>query len=456
MIKLNSYTLLVALSVMLLKTKAQESNSNNYSLQQAIDYAYKNSPNYLNAELDLKSANYRKKEISGSGLPQVSGSIDVKDYIEIPTSLFPLSAFSPLAPKDAYQAVKFGTQYNATAGLSASQLLFSSDYIFGLKAAKEFINLSKINIVRSKSELVSQVSKAYYSVVINKERIKLMDANIIKLKKILDDTKAFNLQGFVEEIDVNRLEVAYNNLITEKEKINRLITLSENLLKFQMGYNLNNPITLSDSLNINSNDNEPLAIGKINITAKPEFKLLQAQQALYDLDVKRLKWGYLPTVVAYGSYQYNTQRNKTDFLTFDKTNPLKQWYNIALVGVSLNLNIFDGLQRHYKIQQAKITAQKNLNTLKTVEMASELEASVAGISYTNALETMQSQKRNMDLAQKIYTVSQKKYEQGVGSNLEVINAQTSLKESETNYYNALYDMLVFKIDYLKATGTLVK
>jgi outer membrane protein len=454
MIKLKACTFIATMAIMVIKIQAQDGNSNNYSLQQSIEFAYKNSPSYLNSELDLKNANYKKKEITGIALPQVTGSIDVKDYISIPTSLFPLSAFSPLAPKDAYQAVKFGTQYNATAGVNVSQLLYSSDYIFGLKSSKEFINLSKINIVRTKAELVSQVSKAYYSVVLNKERVKLMDANILKLKKVLDDTRAYNKQGFVEAIDVDRLEVAYNNLITEKEKVDRLIVLSEVLLKFQMGYDVNNSITLTDSLNVSSEDE--LSLSKINIAGRPEFMILQTQQKLYDLDVKRLKWGYLPTVAAYGAYQYNTQRNKTDFLTFDKTNPLKQWYNISLIGITLNLNIFDGLQRHYKIQQAKITAQKNLNNIKNLQAASELEASVAGISYSNALATMQSQKRNMILAQNIYNVSQKKYEQGVGSNLEVINAQTSLKESETNYYNAVYDMLVFKIDYLKATGTLVK
>jgi len=455
MIKINSYTILLALSVMVFHSKAQEKQSNAFSLQQAIDYAYKNSPSYLNAELDVKNANYKKKEIVGLGLPQISGSFDFKDYIQIPTSLLPLSAFSPLAPKDAYQAVKFGTQYNATAGLSASQLIFSSDYIFGLKASKEFLKLASINVTRSKAELVAQVSKAYYSVIINKERIKLMDANLLNLKTIVENTAAFNKQGFIELIDVERLEVSYNNLTTEKEKVQNLISLSENLLKFQMGFKIADPLILSDSISKTTSIDE-LNLDKINVSSRPEYLLLQAQKKLYDIDIKRLQWGYLPTIAAYGAYQYNTQRDNPNLFESDKNNPVKQWYNISLIGLTVNLNVFDGFQRHYRIQQAKITAQKNSNDLKNLELVAQLEASSAGTLYTNALSSLKIQKRNMELAQNIYKVSQKKYEQGVGSNLEIINAQTSLKEAETNYYNAIFDMLVYKVDYLKATGTLVK
>lgn len=446
--KKNTFILSLAM-IIVTNVKAQESKSANYSLQQSIDYAIKNSPNYLNSELDLKNAEYRRKEITGLGLPQVSGSIDLKDYLDLPTSLLPGQFFG--APAGTYVPVKFGTKFNSTAGISASQLIFSSDYIFGLKASTEFINLSKISVTRSKADLVSQVSKAYYTVIINRDRIKLLEANVVRLKKILDDTKAFNKQGFAELIDVERLEVQYNNIITEKDKTVRLIGLSETVLKFQMGYKLSDPITLSDSLNINTDTFEELSSSKIDITKRPDYQLLKAQQSLLDIDVKRLKWGYMPTLAAYGAYQYNAQREKFDFLDTEQ-----QWFKIALIGATLNLTIFDGFQRHNKIQQAKISSLKNLNTIKTIEQAGELEATVASISYNNAYSSVLVQKKNMILAQHVYDVAQKKYQGGVGTTLEIVNAETSLKEAQTNYYNAVYDMLIAKIDYQKAIGTLTK
>lgn len=427
---------------------------NSFSLQQAIEYALKNSPNHQNTELDLKNSIYKRNEITGIGLPQISGSIDIKDYLDLPTSLLPGQFFG--APAGTYIPVKFGTKYNSTAGISASQLVFSSDYIIGLSAAKQYVNLSKININRSKTELAAQVSKAYYNVVINKERMGLLDANVVRLKKIFDDSKALNAQGFIEKIDVERLEVQYNNLLTEHDKVEKLISLAENFLKFQMGYKLSEAIVLTDSLTTTISEEPTINTGKIDIGNRPDYQLLQSQIKLNDLDVKRLKWGYLPTIAAYGAYQYNAQRQEFNFLDFDNADPSKKWFKIALIGATLNLNIFDGLQRHYKIQQAKITSLKTQNTLKTLEQAAELEATSASISYSNAYSTMLLQKKNRELANHVYEVAQKKYAQGIGSNIELLNAETSLKEAEINYYNAVYDMLVSKIDYQKATGTLIK
>jgi len=467
MLKRKSYTLLLALSVIAFHAKAQDAKSNSFSLQQSIDYAYKNSPNYLNAQSDVLMAKYKRKEVLGMAMPQIGASVDMKNFMKIPTSVLPnfvspavygglvQAGVAPYDPQklspDGYEpiAANFGTTFQAQAGASASLLVFSADYLIGLKATKEYISLMNINVNRSKADLVSQVSKAYYSVLVNKQRIALLDANITKLEKLLNDTKAFNKQGFVEQIDVDRLEVAFNNLTTEKQKIERLISLSENVLKFQMGYTGSENLTLTDSLSIS--DKEDLSISKIDITRRSEYQMLEVQQRLNNINVKRLKYGYLPSLVAYSSFNYSGQRNDLKFFTKEHI-----WYPTALLGGTLSLSIFDGFQRHYKIQQAKLDFKKGENNLKNLQLAIELEGASAAVNYSNASSSLQVQKRNLDLAQNIYTVSQKKYEQGVGSNIEVINAQQSLKESQANYFNAVYDLLVYKIDYLKATGSLIK
>jgi outer membrane protein len=435
---------------------AQESNGGSFSLQQAIEYAMKNSPSYLNSELDLKYALERKREITGTGLPQVSGSIDLKDYLAIPVSLIPLDKLNPTLPPNTYTTIQFGTKYNATAGFTASQLIFSSDYIFALRAQKEFLNLSKIAIDRTKSELIAQVTKAYYNVLVSRSRIRSLNANLVKLKKSYEDIKFTNQQGLVELIDVERLEVTYNNLLTELEKTNRLVGLTEVMLKFQMGLAADQPIALSDSLNVTEEGLQELGTGKVDISRRPEYMLLQAQQKLYDLDVKRTKYSFLPTLAAYGSYQYNAQRTTFNFFDFDKNDIQKSWFKVALVGVTLNLNIFTGFQRMARIEQAKITALKNHNTMRNLELASQMEATMAAIQYNNAFTSLQRQKKNMELAQHVLDVAQKKYESGVGSNIEVVNAQTSLTEAQTNYYNSVFDLVVAKTDFQKATGTLIK
>jgi outer membrane protein TolC len=172
---------------------------------------------------------------------------------------------------------------------------------------------------------------------------------------------------------------------------------------------------------------------------------------MLDLDVKRNNLNYLPTLAAFGAYQYNAQRQE-----FDLLDSQQKWFKIALVGASINFNIFTGFQRYHKTQQAKIASLKNQNNLKNLELATELEATAAGITYANAYSSMQMQKKNMILSEHVYDAAQKKFTNGVGSNLEILNAVTSMKEAQTNYLNAMYELLLSKTDYLKATGNLLK
>jgi outer membrane protein len=446
--------------------KSQTLQSNGFSLQQAVDYALKNSPNALNAEQDKLSAKYKKREFQGIGLPQVSASFDLKDFIKIPVSVLPnfvapavygglvAAGAAPPDPSklnpESYDPIQaqFGTKYQATASAQASQLLFSSDYLIGLKAQKELEILSNISINRTKQDLISNVSKAYYNVLVNQERVELLDANIAQLKKLVNDTKAYNQQGFVELIEVERLEVTYNNLVTEREKIDRLLLLGDQVLRFQMGYTSGDKLQLTDSLPSDLKE-ETLSISKPDVSARPDYQLLQASQRLNELNLKRQRLGYLPTLVAYGSLGYSALRSE-----FDIFEHKKDWFPTALIGGTFSLNIFDGLQRHNRIQQARIDVLKNQNNIKLITQVAELESNSAAIMYNNAITSLKSQTRNRELAKHIQEVAIKKYQQGVGSNLEVISAETGLKEAETNYFNSVYEAIVAKIDYQKALGLL--
>jgi outer membrane protein len=199
MIKVNSYALLLALSATLLQTKAQEATSNSFSLQQSIDYAYKNSPNYLNAQNDVLMAKYKRKEVIGMAMPQIGASVDMKNFLKVPTTILPnfvapavygglvAANAAPYDPEkldaNSYDpiAAQFGTTFQAQGTVSGNLLVFSADYLVGLKATKEMIALMNIGVNRSKIDVVSQVSKAYYGVLVNRERIKLLDANMAKL-----------------------------------------------------------------------------------------------------------------------------------------------------------------------------------------------------------------------------------------------------------------------------------
>lgn len=427
---------------------AQETKAADFSLQAAVDYAIKHNATYLNAELDVKIAKYNNKEILSIGLPQIAAGGDFKDFFEIPTSLLPGEFFG--APPGTFIPVKFGTQYQAMLGFSAQQLIFNSDYIVGVKAAKELRVLSEKTLARTKTETIVTITKAYYTALINKERLKTLDANIVRTKKLFDDTKAMNQNGIVEKIDVDRLELALNNLVTEREKVARLVGVAETLLKFQMGYDLKQPVNLTDEIKADQlPDIDLLSDSKTNYEVRHEYQLLQSQLKLNTIEMKRYKYQYLPSLVAYGSYNQQAQRTEFDFFDFSK-----KWYPIGIFGATLNIPIFNGGQKYYRLKRAKVAILKTENSINQIKSLIEFEIISASIAYKNAYSSMLMQKKNRELAQSIYDTSKKKYEAGVGSNLELITAESALKESETNYLDAVYNLIIAKTDLEKATGTI--
>lgn len=439
-----------------------------FSLQQSIEYAMKNSPNMINANNDIIAAKYRKREIAGIGYPQLNASFDLKDFFKIPVSVLPNFVApavyegymkgrglepDPAALNPAYYApleAQFGTKFQANASASLSQIIFSSDYMVALQAAKYLEQMGTLNANRSKTDVIAGVSKAYYTVLVNKERLKLLNSNVDRLKKLFEDTKAYNEQGFVELIDVERLEVTFNNLLSEKEKIERLMTIADAALRFQMGYTETTTLNLTDSLPESITEQE-FIVAKADVTNRPEYQLIKSSQELNVLSLKRQRLGYLPTVVAYGSGGYTAYRNE-----FDVFKAGGNWFPTLVVGGTISLNIFDGLQRHNRIQQAKLELTRSAQSLNQIQQVVELETVSSVVNLNNAITSLKSQSRNKELATHVQEVAQKKYLGGVGSNLEVVTAESALREAQANYYNAVYDLFVAKIDYQKATGTLIK
>jgi outer membrane protein len=436
--------LLIILVSTVFSVSAQE---NTFTLQQAIEYAYQHQSSMLNAQLDEKIADAKVKETTGIGLPQVSASFDAKDYFAL-NYLFP-AAFAGGEP-GTFAGFPIETpSYSASAGVQASQLLFDGSYLVGLQAAKTYRELSQKNLSRTKIDIAVSVSKAYYGVLVNAQRIKLLDANVARVQKLRDDTKALYDNGFVEKIDYDRTTLAYNNISTERENVNRLMKLSDYYLKFQMGIDINSSVTLSDSLSEEQIRNLNVSAEKPDITKRIEYSLLQSQKRLMSLDLKRYRTYYLPSIVLYGSLYTLEQRPK--FNIFDTR---EKWYPTGFVGATVTLPLFDGLQREKKIQQAKMNLQKTENDLTNTSNALSLEAETNRTQLLNSLASFNTQKENLDLANEVARVSKLKYDQGVGSNLEVITAETSLREAQTNYYSALYDALVAKVELDKALGNI--
>jgi len=180
------------------------------------------------------------------------------------------------------------------------------------------------------------------------------------------------------------------------------------------------------------------------------------------LNIKNLYSGALPTISAFGNLGYNTQsadvaglfKTNTNYSDNGTLGPDK-WYGYSQIGVNVNVPLFTGFQRHYKIQQEKLNLLKIENGFRNLKQGIALETKQASTSFENAITSLLSQKANMELAGKVARVTKIKYQQGVGSNLEVVDAENSLRQAQTNYYSALFDAMVAKVDLDKAYGKIL-
>ena len=410
------------------------------------------------------------------------------------------------------QPFAFGLQYAGNASASVSQLLFDGSYLIGLKAAKVYTDLAKKQTQQAEIEVVEQVSKAYYSTLVARARLGLLARNVQRLDTVLNQTQKVYKAGFAEKLDVDRLRVQRNNLVVEQQKATRLIDLSVALLKFQMGLPQQQAVQLTDSLgaavvdagalrqhlgtadmgtgggisqpgqvpvmaapttdpaaqnrldqqNALSGGQSLAARGAINYNNRIEFSTLETQQALSGLDLRNRQAGAYPRLVLTGAYGFTgSAKTAGDLFAFrgaDSRNaagqPNPNWFGFGNVGLSLQVPVFDGFRRKYQVQQSRIQQQTIEKGFETLKQSIDLQDAQSRTTLVNALDVLDNQQANLALATDVARVTRIKFNAGVGSNLEVITAETDLRGAQTNYYAALYDVLVAKVDRDKATGEL--
>ncbi|CCH56627.1 outer membrane efflux protein [Fibrisoma limi BUZ 3] len=435
-----------------LKPGNQAGNGKRFTLQEAIDFAIETNVNVRNGKLDAVSAEARIREIKASALPQIAGSASLTDNLIIQRAFLPAVFFDQNAPPDAPAIpVQFGVNYSGNATINLNQVIYSASLNVGLRAAATYRELAQRNLQATKVTVAEQVAKAYYSVLVALERAKLLDYNINRIDTLLIETRALNNQGFVEKLDVQRLEVQANNLKAERQNVQNLIELSYALLKFQMGLGVNDEITLAEQLQDRAVDDlRPLISPDptFQYSSRIEYSTLETQIKLAEQDIEVTQKGYFPTLAAFANYGYNTGRNKIDQLV---TTP---WFNFSTLGISLQVPIFDGFLKKNQIAQKRITLQKAQNSGELLRNSIDLQIRQASITLRNGLQTLQTQQRNRDLAEEIVRVTRIKYKEGVGSSIEVLNAEASLREAQTNYFASLYDFLIAKVDQDKSLGRL--
>lgn len=445
-------------------SQAQEVHK--FSVADAVNYALKNSVAVKNALADIKIQEQVNREITAAAYPQVNGSIGVQHFPSVATQTFPNfiaaatygvlaahgvkdgngNAIVPPADFGTVQA-QFGTKWNASVGAQVQQLLFDGQVFVGLQARNASMRMVRALKEVTEDQIVANVQKIYYQLVVGKRQMTSLDANIERFEKLLSDTKEIFKNGFAERLDVDKVTVHLNNLRTEKIKVQSQLDAGNAGLKFLMNMPQKDVLQLTDTLSeerLKAN----LLDESYNYTDRKEYKLLSVIQEMNRFNIKRYKLSYIPTVALFGNYSVNAQRNKFNFFNNDP------WFRTAVVGMNVSVPIFDGFAKRSRINRAKLELEKTTNNLEQLKQSIDYDIAQSRIKITSALVTVDNQKRNMELAEKVYNTTKLKYEQGLGSNQEIYNAQTELRVAQNNYYSALYDAIMARVEYLKAAGKL--
>lgn len=419
-----------------------------YTLQQALDYAAQNSPLVKNAQVDIEIYKQKVKEVTAIGLPQINATGAFSDYLNIPTTVVPANAFNPAASPNALIPVRFGTTYQTSAGVTASQLIFDGSYFVGLKATKELRALQLQLEQKSEVDVKNEVVKAYYMAVIADENIKTLNATLQNLDKLKNETQAIYKEGLVEQQDAEQLELTVEGMRNNISRAENMRKISYNLLKLNMGLDVNSEMTLADSVgSLNSMFVASDYQGKeFAISQLPEYKIVQTQIHLNELSLKNEKAKYYPTLGAFVTHSYNLPSNKMD--QFDH----RRWFPTSIFGLNLNVPIFSSGMRHARVQQAQLTLQKSVNTMQQTENGLKMAAESAKLNFNFAMENLNTMKKSMELADRIQQKTLVKYKEGVATSLELNQAQTQYLSAQANYINGLYTVLSSKAEMDKAFG----
>lgn len=406
------------------------------TLRQCVGFALRNQPVVRQAAID-EAINERDIRISLSAwLPQISSS-GVYDYY---------FKGSPVTTTTSPQATPNINNYSSL-GLQASQVIYNNDVLQAAKAAKYSRLYYKQNATSSQINVVADVSKAFFDVLLSEKQLDILNEDIVRLQRSLKDAYSRYQAGVVDKIDYKQATISLNNSIASRKQTEEAIKSKEAYLKQIMGLNPNNDIQLAyDSTHYE----QEAAIDtnlKLDVNNRIEYQLLQTAKSLQNVNVSYYKWGFLPSLSANGVYDLIYLSNKF-------SNLYNNTYPNAYVGLTLSLPIFTGGKRLQNLSRARLEVDRAdldiVNSRNTIN--TEYVQALAG--YKSNFTNWQLLKQNVDLAKDVFNVVSVQYREGIKTYLDVIVAQSDLRTAELNYYNALFQLLSSKIDLEKALGTL--
>lgn len=419
--------------------QAQE-ESMTFSLQEAIEYAIKNSYDNKVAERDIEAAKKQKWETTTIGMPQIEGSVDYQHFLKQQVSLIPAEFFGGNVGE--FQELIFGTKQNINAAVTLRQMIFDGSYLVGLQSAKTFLKISEQ--AKEKTELLTReaVINAYGNVLVAQKSISILENNIVILEKNLNDTKKTFENGLTEEENVEQLEITLGNSKSQLNSVKRLEKIAYQMLNITLGNEIDVELTLTDSLDSLTVQNIDFGLmsESFNLSNHIDYKIAENDRESKRLLMQLERSKALPTLNAFLNYGTQVFSNSNSLFDFEG----ERGFNYSLLGVSLKVPIFSSLGRSSRTQRAKIDLEIADIRLKETEEKLNLQVKTAKSDYQLSIEDYETAKKNLNLAERIEKKQRIKFSEGISSSFDLTQAQNQLYSQQQSFIQSMLDVIAKK------------
>lgn len=426
-----------------------------YSLRQCLEYAIENNHNLKKTEYDRQKAAYARKEVLGALLPQINGSANLNDNLKkakfiMPNfinSMLPPNAQDHNAPK--YMTISMGTNYTANVGVSINQQLLNFSLFNTMEITKTAEKMAALGVESSEEDLISQTANLFYAIQSTEYAASLMQKSIDLVEKMLKTMEVNHANGLVKKVDVDRLKVNLVNLTTQKNAIQNAADVQKNLLKLQMGFDVNQPINI-EPINLSTFEEKAQSDVQLPFSWKEQtpYRLMEEKLKMTRLQKKSAIYESLPVLSLMWNLQYNGSSDE-----FFK-GPTNYWYPTSAIGLSLKVPIFSGLSRRAKIRQSQMEEFKAQEDTRILEQSLNMAYLNAQLKIDDTRHTIILQRDNQKLAEEVFKVAENNYTLGLSSMSDILNASQSLIQAQLSYANVLNDYMKAYIDLKKISGNI--
>lgn len=413
------------------------------SLKESIAYGLQHHPSVQIARNNTERAHQAGREALSGYLPQVSVTAGLDDNIKLQQTIIPAGTFGPGTPE---QRVAFGTQWNSTFMAQADQKIYDQSLITGLKANRPNNEIAAWNEVKTDQQVIYDISSAYFRILVAQRQLELLNSNRERFEKILKVTELQEAQGVAKKVDIKQVQVNLNNVLAQISVTEKNLSLAENLLKNSMGLPQDQAIALGDTARWL---HEPALkeTPEFNYENNVDYHLQKLQIRLYDINRKMILHQAIPTLSVYGRYGANGFGEEFE-RAFD---PMLDYSSI---GIRFSWNIFTGFRRGAQYRQATLDYQNAITNLNLNQALQELQYQNADVAVNQAQITIRTNKQNMELAEEVYENTTLQYQHGLLSLSDLLNAELSYREAQSNYITSLLDYYLADLDLENANGGL--